>query len=190
MPAGELFFSCFTSDFLLAEADEWRAEAWEMMRIRSDSQFLFITKRIDRFAGCIPPDWGDGYPNVHICCTVENQDRTGYRLPIFKAAPIRHKSIVCEPLLEPIDLGPFLDSSIEEVIAGGESGENARACNYDWFLDLRRQCMEHGVAFRFKQTGARFIKDGKLYTIKRALQHSQAKKAGINYHPQIYTPLI
>jgi hypothetical protein len=31
-----------------------------------------------------------------------------------------------------------------------------------------------------KQTGAKFIKDGKLYSIKRPFQHSQARKAGIN----------
>ena len=32
-----------------------------MMRERSDCTFLFITKRIDRFLECAPPDWDDGY---------------------------------------------------------------------------------------------------------------------------------
>ena len=48
VPAGEMVYTCFTSDFLLEEADAWRAEAWEMMRIRHDLRFLFFTKRIDR----------------------------------------------------------------------------------------------------------------------------------------------
>jgi len=47
-------------------------------------------------------------------------------------------------------------------------------------MELRNVCMEHNVSFWFKQTGAKFIKDGKLYSIKRQFQHSQARKAGIN----------
>ena len=34
---------------------------------------------------------------------MENQDRIDYRLPIYKAAPIKHKIIICEPLLSRID---------------------------------------------------------------------------------------
>ena len=48
-------------------------------------------------------------------CTVENQERADYRLPIFRSLPIRHKSIIAAPLLERIDLEPYLDRSIEEV---------------------------------------------------------------------------
>ena len=36
IPSGNLVYTCFTSDFLIEDADEWRAEAWEMMRIRQD----------------------------------------------------------------------------------------------------------------------------------------------------------
>jgi len=70
-----VIFTCFTSDFLHEAADEWRTEAWRMIKTRSDADFLFITKRIHRFADCIPEDWGDGYNNVTVCCTVENQER-------------------------------------------------------------------------------------------------------------------
>ena len=103
IPSGNLVYTCFTSDFLIEDADEWRAEAWEMMRIRQDLRFLFITKRIDRLQQCLPPDWGDGYENVTICCTMENQDRVDYRLPIYREIPIKHKIIICEPLLSRID---------------------------------------------------------------------------------------
>lgn len=183
IPPGELVYTCFTSDFLLPDADGWRPAAWEMMRIRSDLQFLFITKRIDRLADALPSDWGGGYPNVHICCTVENQQMADYRLPIFQSLPIRTKSIVCEPLLGPIDLSPFLGGWAAQVIAGGESGSQARVCDYRWVLSLRGQCVRSGVAFHFKQTGARFLKDGKVYFVKRAFQHSQAAKANIDFHP-------
>jgi len=94
---------------------------------------------------------------------------------------IKHKTIICEPLLERINLSQWLTPSIESVIVGGESGNNARICDYDWVLDLRKQCVENKVAFHFKQTGARFVKNGHLYQIKRQDQHSQAAKAGIDF---------
>lgn len=183
VPAGETVYTCFTSDFLLEDVDCWRPEAWRMMRERRDLEFLFTTKRIDRLGDCLPADWGDGYENVHICCTVENQERADYRLPIFRALPARKKSIICEPLLEALDLSPYLGPWVLEIIAGGESGSEARTCRYEWFLSLRDQCEAFGVAFRFKQTGARFVKDGRLYRIDRRYQHSQARRAGIDYLP-------
>jgi len=182
IPSGSLVYTCFTSDFFVEEADEWRKEAWKMIGIRGDLRFMMITKRIDRLQVSLPDDWGDGYDNVTICCTVENQDRANYRLPILKAAPIKHKRIICEPLLERIDLTPFeIDSWAEQVVVGGESGYGARPCDYDWVLEMRDVCVAQNVSFWFKQTGAKFIKDGELYNINRRLQHSQARKAGINF---------
>lgn len=176
----EIVYTCFTSDFFVEEADDWRIDAWKMISARSDLHFLIVTKRIDRFLVNLPWDWKDGYDNVTICCTCENQDRADYRLPILLNLPIKHKQIICEPLLEKIDLSPYLNSSIEGVTVGGESGEEARICNYNWILNLHSQCLEKKVPFHFKQTGAKFVKDGKLYKIKRMDQHSQAKKANIN----------
>ena len=48
---------------------------------------LLFTKRIERLAECLPPDWGEGYENVIIGCTVENQDRADARLPLFLSCP-------------------------------------------------------------------------------------------------------
>ena len=181
LAAGETVYTCFTSDFFLQEADAWRIDAWRMMQYRSDLHFFIITKRIDRFEVNLPQDWGDGYANVTICSTCETQERADYRLPIFLSLPIRHKAIICEPLLERIDLSPWLIHSIESVIAGGESGNDARICDYGWVYDIYIQCVEKKVPFHFKQTGARFVKDGRLFNIKRQDQHSQAAKAGIDF---------
>lgn len=178
---GEKVWTCFTSDFLLDLADPWRDEAWAMMRQRSDLEFFFITKRIDRLADCLPADWGEGYANVAICCTVENQRQADYRLPIYQAAPIRHKSLACEPLLGLIDMERYLGPWLDLVVAGGESGEQARPCDYRWVLDIRRQCVAAKVPFYFKQTGARLLKDGRLYRIPRKLQSIQAHRAGIDW---------
>lgn len=181
IPPGTFVYTCFTSDFFVEDADKWRAEAWEMIRCRSDLHFMMITKRIDRFSDCLPDDWGDGYDNVTICCTVENQTCADYRLPIYKRAPIKHKIIICEPLLERIDLSTYaVGEWIEQIVAGGESGYEARPCDFEWVMDLRRICVENKVDFWFKQTGSKFVKDGKTYNVKRQFQHSQARKAEIN----------
>lgn len=182
--SGDTVYTCFSSDFFVAEADEWRIDAWKMIKRRSDLHFFMITKRIDRLEACLPDDWGDGYDNVAIACTVENQQMADYRLPIYLSAPIKHKSLACEPLLSQLDIGKYLESGvIEHVVAGGESGEEARVCRYEWITDIARQCAAAGVPFSFKQTGARLMKDGRIYKIPRKLQHSQARKAGISTQP-------
>jgi protein gp37 len=180
---GGTVYTCFSSDFFLEEADAWRPEAWEMIRARRDLRFFMITKRIDRFRVGLPADWGDGYDHVSICCTAENQEMADRRLPVFREAPIRHKSVICEPLLGAVDLSRHLGPWVEEVVAGGESGPSARVCDYAWVLDLKAQCVAAGVPFSFKQTGARFKKGERLYAVPRKLQHAQAKKAGIDWRP-------
>ncbi len=180
IPSGETVYTCFTSDFFIEDADKWRNDAWMMIKKRPDLHFLIITKRINRFYESLPDDWGRGYENVAVYSTVENQVMADYRLPLHISAPIRHKGIVCEPLLERLELSNYLGAWVEGVVVGGESGGNARICDYDWVLDIRRQCIDAGVPFTFKQTGYRFKKDGKLYTIERRYQHAQARRAGIN----------
>ena len=88
-------------------------------------------------------------------------------------------------MLEKINLLPYLTNDISQVIAGGESGNSARVCNYDWILDIRSQCISNNISFYFKQTGAKFIKDNKLYRVLRKYQHSQAQKANINFDNNI-----
>ena len=173
---GTKVYTCFSSDFFLEEADGWRPRAWEMMRWRSDLQFFIITKRVLVDAGLSAARPGEGYENVQIRCT-ENQRQAQLRLPVYQQLPIRHKSIICSPLLSAIDLSPYLGSWVEEVTVGGESGEQARLCDYRWVLDIRRQCVQAQVPFYFMQTGARLLKDGKLYHIPRKHQHSQARRA-------------
>ncbi|MBQ3635304.1 MAG: DUF5131 family protein [Bacteroidales bacterium] len=147
--SGKIVFTCFTSDFLLSDADPWRPECWQMMRERSDLYFYFFTKRIDRFMDCLPPDWGDGYDNVLVGCTVENQQMADYRLPIFLSLPIKHKSIIIAPMLSDVDISRYLSPQIEEVAVSGESGVFAHPCNFDWILHVRQQCIDHDIAFRF-----------------------------------------
>jgi len=180
VPLYEEIYTCLSSDFFLDSADQWRLEAYKMMRLRKDCHFIIITKRIDRLGINLPDDWEDGYDNVTIGVTVENQDRAEYRLPIFFKAPVKHKMLICEPLLEAVNLAEYLGNWIEIVIAGGESGDEARICNYDWVLGIQNQCRQKNIPFHFKQTGAKFLKGDHLYKINRRYQHSQARKADID----------
>lgn len=180
--SGETVYTCFSSDFLIEDADEWRPDVWRMMKEREDLHFVFFTKRIERLAAVLPNDWGDGYPNVTVGCTCENQARADQRLPIFLSLPICRRMIVCEPLLDEIDLSAYLDRrKISEVVAGGESGEGARVCDFDWVLGIRRACEHAGVPFAFHQTGAKFRRDGKIYNVPRQRQHEQAKKSNLDW---------
>lgn len=176
VPSGSLIMTCFSSDFLLDDADSWRDECLEMMKLRSDCMFYFFTKRIERLNFSLPD-------NVIVGCTCENQKMADYRLPIFKKLNIKYKTIILAPMLEKMDISKYLGSDIYEVNVSGESGSNpgVRILNYDWVLDIRNQCIKANVNFSFHQTGARFIKDGKEYRIERKYQIEQAKKANIDF---------
>lgn len=185
IPSGEHVWTCFTSDFFIEEADAWRDEAWKMIKLRQDLTFSMATKRVDRVLQCLPDDWGSGYGNVKILCSVENQKQAELRLPLFKQLPFTHKSIICEPLLGSINLIELLKGDwIKAVIVGGESGETARVCNYDWVMEIRNACVKNNVSFIFKQTGTLFEKGGKIHKIERKLQASQARKARINFEAE------
>lgn len=177
--SGQTVYMCFSTDFLLEDADGWRPECFSMMRERSDLHFLFLTKRIERFTVCVPDDWNDGYDNVTIGCTIENQEMADKRLSYFSKLPIKHKNIICQPLIEAIDIERYLDG-VELVVVGGESDANGRPLDYDWVLSIRDQCIRKNVKFEFRQCGTNFIKDGKLYKLNIQQLCSQARKANIN----------
>ena len=177
--AGQIVYLCFSSDFLLIDADIWRADCWRMIKERSDLHFIFLTKRIERFAACVPDDWGDGYENVTVGCTIENQNMADLRLSIFSKLPIKHKNVICQPLIEQVNIEKYLDG-VELVVVGGESDYNARSLNYDWVLSLRQQCINTNTHFEFRQCGTHFTKDEKNYTLNVRQLCSQARKAGID----------
>ena len=186
-PDDGLVYTCFTSDFFHPDADEWRKEAWDMMRERSDLTFYFVTKRPERFFASLPDDWGDGWDNIQICCTCENQYEANRRLPVFLKLPIKHKSVIVEPMLEQVSLAHFFEQypdQIEVVTCGGESGPDARLCDYAWVMDLMLECVKYDVKFHFMQTGTNFRKGSRYYLIpNHGDQLSQASKAKIDYTP-------
>ncbi|MDU5511996.1 DUF5131 family protein [Enterococcus gilvus] len=187
MKDGQKVYVCFSSDFLIEEADAWRGECWQMIKERPDLQFIFLTKRIERFLSVVPEDWGDGYENVTIGVSVENQARADQRLALLQELPIKHKNIICQPLIEEVTIQKYLDD-IELVMAGGEYHREARPLAYEWVLKLREEAVMRGIPFEFRQCGTHFIKDGRSYQLNYRQLFSQAKKAGINWYPEEKIP--
>ncbi len=181
--SGELIRVCMSSDFFLAEADSWRDEAWELMRMRPDVKFFLLTKRPQRVKNCLPKDWGDGWENVFFNVTCENQKRADERIPVLLELPFKHKGIMCAPFIGPVSIEKYLgDGQIEQVICGGENYDGARPCNFEWVKALREECVFHNITFCFIETGTVFIKDGKTYRLpKKQLQSEMAYKSGMNF---------
>lgn len=180
--SGELIRVCMTSDFFLAEADPWRAEAWEIMRQRPDVKFFLLTKRPQRVAACLPPEWGDGWENIFFNVTCENQRRADERVPILLSLPFKHKGVMCAPFIGPVSLAEWLPTGqIEQVSCGGENYDGARPCDFAWVQRLHEECRAADVTFAFIETGTRFVKDGKMYHIPgKRLQSIMAYKSGVN----------
>lgn len=181
--SGELIRVCMTSDFFLEEADEWRGEAWEIMRCRPDVKFFLLSKRPQRVRECLPEDWGDGWENVMFNVTCENQHRADERIPILLDLPFKHKGIMCAPFIGAVSVGKYLDSGqIEQVVCGGENYDGSRPCDFDWVKSLRNECVSRNITFCFIETGTVFIKDGKRYVLpKKQIQSEMAFKSGMNF---------
>lgn len=181
--SGEEIRVCMTSDFFLEQADEWRGEAWDIIRTRSDVIFFLLTKRPQRVAQCLPDSWGDGWENVFFNVTCENQRRADERIPILLDLPFKHKGLMCAPFIGEIHIDRYLaDGQIEQVIAGGENYDGSRICKFDWVKILHNECKAHNVSFCFIETGSKFVKDGKLYTIpSKAVQSEMAFKSGMSF---------
>jgi len=95
--------------------------------------------------------------NRHLPTNVWAGATTGHpkSLPLLKPllrveAPVRFVSV--EPLLAPMIPG-FDLAGIGWVIAGGESGHDARPCDPEWMRAVRDLCVAHDVPFFLKQWG-------------------------------------
>lgn len=121
--------------------------------------------------------------NVWIGTTVENQEYANKRIPDLLKIPARVRFLSVEPMLGAIDLHRIQDGdgftfdslsskhgigltvrfnghsvgnlaeTIHWVIAGGESGAQARHSRMEWFRSLRDQCRRARVPFFMKQLG-------------------------------------
>lgn len=168
-------FTCSWSDWFHKAADAWRPEAWEIVRRTPHLTYQILTKRPGRIMRHLPEDWGEGYPNVWLGVSVEDQS-VAHRIKQLLAVPARLRFLSCEPLIGPLSLRefpPFIahmgaaaiecehgfdacptcDRGIDWVIAGGESGAGWRETKPEWLRTLRDECAEAHVPFFLKQLG-------------------------------------
>ena len=136
---------------------------YEIFRVMEEASrlkhhvFQVLTKRPGRAVG-----WWDRYqdhfpdgwpPNVWIGTSVESQ-KYAPRITVLERIPAHVRFVSAEPLLEQIDLKPWLErGALNWVIVGGESGRHARPMKLDWVRQLRDQTNESGVDFFLKQLG-------------------------------------
>lgn len=164
LPDGTVIYVALKSDFFIAEADHFRKAAWHEMRTNPHLIFLIITKRAERIKECLPEDWGDGWDNVIINVTTENQRRADERIPMLLDIPCKHKWVTCTPLLEKIDLTKYLQTGqIEHVELCGDrsycDSSAARPLDIKWARNLKEQCIEHKVRLSFITAGHNCIID-------------------------------
>lgn len=99
--------------------------------------------------------------------------------PHFLNCTIRHRTIIHEPMLEWIEIRRYLATGlIEQVTCGGESGPEARICDYAWILEIMQQCVEYDIPFWFKQTGAKFKKETVSIILSGKTRCTKRKRLG------------
>lgn len=83
---------------------EWRIELWALIKATPHLDWLLLTKRPQNIERYLPDDWGNGYQNVWLGTTVEDQTEANRRIPHLITVPAAIHFLSCEPLLGKIDL--------------------------------------------------------------------------------------
>ena len=134
---------------------EFVEKVFEVMAATPQHTYQILTKRslrLSRLAPRLP--WP---PNVWMGVSVEDESQLD-RVDHLRTVPAAVRFVSAEPLLGPLDRIGL--SGIDWLIAGGESGVDARPMDPAWVRALRDRCRAAGVAFFFKQWGGRTPKAG------------------------------
>lgn len=128
-----------------------REKLWPLIRATPWLDWQILTKRAERIAANLPADWRDGYENVWLGVSIENNDYV-QRADHLRLVPATVRFVSYEPALGPLDQ---LDlNGIDWIIYGGESGAKYRNHDFAWARDIRKRCETFGVAFFYKQSAA------------------------------------
>lgn len=101
-------------------------------------------------------------PNIWLGVSAEDQETYDDRVGELMHVDAHVRFVSYEPALGPINITSVgIYESVHRqwsgipdwIIAGGESGHNARPAHPDWFRSVRDQCQAAGVKFFFKQFG-------------------------------------
>lgn len=144
------------SDLFHAQVpDAFIARVFEVMVETPQHTYQLLTKRSTRLRRLAPTlPWP---ANVWMGVTVEDGKSAG-RADDLRRIPSAVRFLSCEPLLGSLQGLDLRD--IDWVIAGGESGADARPVDVAWLRQLRDAANEAGTAYFFKQWGGRTPKSG------------------------------
>lgn len=138
----DLFHSDVPADFI--------EDVWRVMADTPQHTYQILTKRPDRMIDIVPSL--PKLTNVWLGTSVEDR-RVLYRIDELRCVPAAVRFISFEPLI-----GSVAGASLREVhwvIAGGESGPNARFMDPSWIDEIEGMCRSAGAAFFFKQWGGK-----------------------------------
>lgn len=173
-------FTSSLTDFFHEDCDQFRNEAWDIIRKCPQHTFQILTKRPDRIENNLPSFWNEIKGHVGLGTSIGSQSS------INRAWQLLNAKIDCEcyflslePLHGEIDLHESelllenwrqiytIGKYIDWVIVGGESGnENGmykyRPCELQWIEKIVNQCVETNTPVFVKQLGTYLAKDLKL----------------------------
>ncbi|MCA3359167.1 MAG: phage Gp37/Gp68 family protein [Roseomonas sp.] len=147
----DLFHKEIPREFIDRVFDTMEAASWHVFQVLTKRSTLMRNYLQHRYHDVKPP------PHIWLGVSVENGAATK-RIKHLQQSPASIRFLSIEPLIGPV--GTMDLAGIHWVIAGGESGPNARPMHIDWARDIRDQCAKSGVAFFFKQWGGIRPKSG------------------------------
>lgn len=150
-----LVFTCSWSDWFIAEADEWRPEAWEIIQQTPRHTYQLLTKRPERIHENLPTWFDEIADHVWIGVSVESQEYVN-RIDYLLDLPCI-KFVSFEPLLEEIKWTDKMNH-LDWVIIGGESGNDNggylyRPMELAWMEKLMNEAKSHNIPVFVKQMG-------------------------------------
>jgi protein gp37 len=154
-------FTCSWSDFFHEDVSiAWLDDAWDIIRKTPHLTYQILTKRPEEIMDCLPEDWGDGWDNVWLGVTIENEDNI-WRMESLLEVDAKLYFVSYEPALGSIAHKLYSYwHKIGWLISGGESGPNARPANPDWFREVRDLCEIRKIPYFHKQAGGSIKIDG------------------------------
>lgn len=90
---------------------EWRDDLWALIRATPHLDWMLLTKRPGNITKMLPEDWGSGYANVWLGCTVVNQEEADRDAVKLFEVPAAVRFLSMEPLLGPVDIAKWMHDS-------------------------------------------------------------------------------
>ncbi len=165
-----------------ARMDEMRRRIWDIIPMTENLIWILVTKRPKNIMRLVPWDWRQDFPpNVWVMVTMEDQEAARNRINWVENIPAVVRAVSAEPLVGPIDPRVFRCGrcqgsgllstgralrglspcpccggngvSVNWIVAGGETGRQARPMDPAWVEDLRDFSLAYDIPFFFKQWG-------------------------------------